>query len=122
MRYRALFTLRDINTTESCEAICQTLTKSNFANCSALLKHEVAFILAQMDKVFSVAVPYLLEACQNPEEAAIVKHEGLVAVGEMIDDGSQIEKLLNHEDPIVSESCAVALNNIKNRLAERAEE
>jgi len=75
-----------------------------------------------MDKVFSVAVPYLLEACQNPEEAAIVKHEGLVAVGEMIDDGSQIEKLLNHEDPIVSESCAVALNNIKNRLAERAEE
>ena len=41
-----------------------------------------------MDKVFSVAVPYLLEACQNPEEAPIVKHEGLVAVGEMIDDGS----------------------------------
>jgi len=48
-----------------------------------------------------------------------VKHEGLVAVGEMVDDRRIIESLLDHEDPIVSESCAVALNNIKNRLAEK---
>jgi len=43
-----------------------------------------------MERVFSVAVPYLLEACKNPEEAPIVKHEGLVAIGEMIDDASLI--------------------------------
>jgi HEAT repeat protein len=65
-----------------------------------------------------VAVPYLLAACQNKNEAAIVKHEGLVAVGEMIDDETIIAKLLEHEDLIVSESCAVAINNIRNRLAE----
>jgi hypothetical protein len=63
-------------------------------------------------------VPYLLAACQNINEAPIVKHEGLVAIGEMIDDEKIIEKLLEHEDPIVSESCAVAINNIRNRLAE----
>ena len=57
-----------------------------------------------------------MEACTNPMEAPIVKHEGLVAIGEMIDDPSIIEHLLLHEDPIVSESCAVAINNIKNRL------
>ena len=74
-----------------------------------------------MEKVFKVAVPYLLAACENPEEAGIVKHEGLVAIGEMIDDKSIIEHLLDHKDPIVSESCAVALNNIKNRLAEEDE-
>ena len=74
-----------------------------------------------MEDVFKVSVPYLLAACQNKDEAAIVKHEGLVAVGEMIDDEKIIEKLLEHEDPIVSESCAVAINNIKNRLAEQAE-
>jgi hypothetical protein len=39
----------------------------------------------------------------------------------MIDDEKIIEYLLKHEDPIVSESCAVAINNIRNRLAERAE-
>jgi len=120
-RYRALFTLRNLNTKESCEAICQTLTKENFKCCTPLLKHEVAFVLAQMEKVFEVAVPYLLEACKNPEEAPIVKHEGLVAIGEMIDDASLISDLLQHPDPIVSESCAVALNNMRNRHAEMEE-
>jgi hypothetical protein len=28
---------------------------------------------------------------------------------------------LEHPDPIVSESCAVAINNMRNRLAELAE-
>ena len=74
-----------------------------------------------MEEVYEVAVPYLMEACQNPEEASIVKHEGLVAVGEMIDDENKIAYLLEHEDPIVAESCAVAINNIRNRLAEQAE-
>lgn len=45
-RYRALFTLRELYSEDSCRAICQTLTKENFENCSALLKHEVAFVLA----------------------------------------------------------------------------
>lgn len=120
-RYRALFTLRNIYSKASCEAICQALTKDNFRSCSPLLKHEVAFVLAQMEKVFSVAVPYLLEACKNPEEQGIVKHEGLVAIGEMIDDPKLISDLLEHPDPIVSESCAVALNNMRNRAAEMEE-
>lgn len=74
-----------------------------------------------MEKVFHVAVPYLLDCCKNPDEAPIVKHEGIVAIGEMIDDSKIIEELLLHPDPIVSESCAVAINNMKNRLAELAE-
>ena len=73
-----------------------------------------------MESVYEHAVSYLLDACTNPKEAPIVKHEGLVAVGEMIDDSKIIEHLLLHEDPSVSESCAVAINNIKNRLAEEA--
>ena len=78
-------------------------------------------MLAQMEDVFHAAVPFLLEACTNKNEASIVKHEGLVAIGEMIDDEKIIDHLLEHEDPIVSESCAVAINNIRNRLAEQAE-
>jgi hypothetical protein len=74
-----------------------------------------------MESVYEHAVPYLLKACINPREAGIVKHEGLVGVGEMIDDPRIIEHLLLHEDPIVSESCAVAIHNMKNRLAEEAE-
>jgi hypothetical protein len=120
-RNRALFTLREINSKESCLAICESLTPAHFSTCSALLKHEVAFVLAQMEDHYETAYPFLLDACQNPNEASIVKHEGLVAVGEMIDDERIIAGLLEHADPIVSESCAVAINNIRNRLAEQAE-
>jgi len=45
-RYRALFTLREINNKESVLAICTTLLKENMDSCSALLKHEVAYVLA----------------------------------------------------------------------------
>ena len=116
-----MFTLRELYTEDSCRAICQTLLPENYDTCSALLKHEVAFVLAQMEKVFHVAVPFLMTACVDEREAAIVKHEGLVAVGEMIDDKTRIAHLLEHPDPIVAESCAVAMNNIDNRLAEEAE-
>ena len=45
-RYRALFTLRELNSKDSVIAICQSLTKENMDTCSALLKHEVAYVLA----------------------------------------------------------------------------
>ena len=44
-RYRAMFTLREINTEEAMIAICQTLTEQNMKSCGALLKHEVAYVL-----------------------------------------------------------------------------
>lgn len=67
------------------------MTKENFANCSALLKHESAFVLGQMEDVFKPAIPFLLDSIHDPEEAPIVKHEALVAIGEMIEDKALIE-------------------------------
>lgn len=85
-RYRALFTLREINTKESLISICQTLLKDNMPTCGSLLKHEVAYVLAQMEELNSESVPYLLDSVLNDDEAPIVRHEALIAVGEMIDD------------------------------------
>ena len=87
--------------------------------CGALLKHEVAYVLAQMEEINEPSVPYLLESVLNDQEAPIVRHEALIAVGEMIDDKSRLEHLLKHKEDIVSESCQVALRNIDNRIAER---
>ena len=67
------------------------MTKENSKKCSALLKHEVAFILAQMEEVFHVAIPYLIECVSNEEEAPIVRHEVLVSLGDMVDDKSLLE-------------------------------
>jgi len=114
-RYRALFTLREIYTEESVLAICQCLTKENSRNCSDLLKHEVAFVLAQMKEVRMPAVPYLLECVANPDEAPIVRHEVLICLGEMVDDKSLLEHFLQSPDLIVSQSCEAALNMIDKR-------
>jgi hypothetical protein len=45
-RYRAMFTLREINSKESVIAIAQSLEKDHMDQCGALLKHEVAYVIA----------------------------------------------------------------------------
>ena len=50
-RYRALFTLRELNNKDSLLSICKTLLKENMEQCGALLKHEVAYVLAQMEEI-----------------------------------------------------------------------
>ncbi len=122
-RYRALFTLRELNTEEAVVSMCKCLTKENSKNCSDLLKHEVAFILAQMEDVFTPAIPYLLDCVRNDDEAPIVRHEVLVCLGDMIDDKELITEFLKNPDQIVSESCEVALSYIDyNRLCREEEE
>ena len=118
-RYRALFTLRELNTKESLLAICKSLLPENMESCGALLKHEVAYVLAQMEGLNEHSVPFLIGSVLNDEEAPIVRHEALIAVGEMIDDKDKLSHLLKHKDDIVRESCEVAIRNIENRLAEK---
>ena len=71
-----------------------------------------------MEDLNEHSVSFLLDSVLNDQEAPIVRHEALIAVGEMIDDKSRLEHLLKHKDDIVSESCQVALRNIDNRIAE----
>ena len=66
-----------------------------------------------------ISVKFLLNSVLNDNEDHIVRHEALIAVGEMIDDVTQLQHLLNHNEEIVVESCQVAIRNIENRLAEQ---
>lgn len=116
-RYRALFTLREINTEEAVVAMCQCLTVENSRKCSALLKHEVAFVLAQMEDVFKPSLPFLLDCVSNDEEAPIVRHEILICIGMLIDDEAIISHFLKSPDLIVSQSCEVAINLMNYRKA-----
>jgi deoxyhypusine monooxygenase len=54
--------------------------------CGALLKHEVAYVIAQMEEVNEHSIPFLIDSVLNDEEAPIVRHEALIAVGEITDD------------------------------------
>jgi len=86
--------------------------------CSALLKHEVAYVLAQMEELSEHSASYLLISALNDEEHDIVRHEALISIGNMINDKDQIAHILKHPAPIVRESCEVAVRLIEQKQAE----
>nr|NVI76168.1 nero [Cucujiformia] len=67
-RYRAMFALRDIGSVEAITALGEALKCG-----SSLFKHEIAFVLGQMQNKSSV--PYLKQSLENTEENEMVRHE-----------------------------------------------
>lgn len=106
-RYRAMFALRNANTDESALALV-----SGFKDSSALVRHEIAYVLGQMQR--SITIPGLSEVLRNTEEHRMVRHEAAEALGAI--GGSEVEKILApfQEDPelVVKQSCDVALDTI----------
>lgn len=104
-RYRAMFSLREIGTDEACKALCQTLTKENFSNCTALLKHEIGFVLGQLGHTYAkICVPYLEQTVGDENEAPVVRHECVIALGDITDKTEVMQKYTNDKDDIVRES------------------
>nr|NVI76104.1 nero [Cucujiformia] len=67
-RYRAMFALRNIGSKEAVEALGEALRYG-----SALFKHEIAFVLGQMQNEHSVK--YLKESLEDTDENEMVSHE-----------------------------------------------
>jgi len=88
-----MFTLRELNTKEACLALTSCLLKENFKTCSPLLKHEAAFVLAQMNDVFKHAEKSMIDCINDPEEHPVVKHELLISLGEIVNDTKLLEHL-----------------------------
>eukprot|EP00241_Pyramimonas_parkeae_P006566 CAMPEP_0114230268 /NCGR_PEP_ID=MMETSP0058-20121206/3374_1 /TAXON_ID=36894 /ORGANISM="Pyramimonas parkeae, CCMP726" /LENGTH=340 /DNA_ID=CAMNT_0001341447 /DNA_START=41 /DNA_END=1063 /DNA_ORIENTATION=- len=104
-RYAALFALRNQGGKEAVDALTESLTSS-----SALLKHEVAYVLGQLQQ--GAAVETLAGVLENESENPMVRHEAAEALGS-IADARCIELLrrhLTHGERIVAESCLVALD------------
>lgn len=104
-RYRALFTLRNIGSPEAVKVICEGLFGSKTD--SALFKHEVAFVLGQMQRLDSVES--LTKKLADCEENEIVRHECAEALGS-IGKSEIIMNYINDKSRIVRESCQVALD------------
>lgn len=104
-RYKALFTLRNINTAESIAIICEGFFVS--PEDSALFKHEVAFVLGQIQSIDSVDA--LSKKLSDLQENDMVRHECAEALGS-IGQMDVIKNYLEDKSRIVSESCQVALD------------
>jgi len=104
-RMRAVFSLRNERSDEACLALCQ-----GFVSSSALLRHEIAYVLGQMQN--PVALPTLIERLEDDHEHVMVRHEAAEAMG-AIGDRAVLPVLKRFsQDPLpeVAESCIVALD------------
>ncbi|XP_065861000.1 deoxyhypusine hydroxylase-like [Euphorbia lathyris] len=107
-RYAALFALRNIGGDEAVSAIIESLGAH-----SALLKHEVAYVLGQLqNKAASATLSRIL---RDVNEHPMVRHEAAEALGSIADEQSiaLLEEFAKDTEPIVSQSCEVALSMLE---------
>ncbi|MGB0652926.1 MAG: HEAT repeat domain-containing protein [Thermoplasmatota archaeon] len=106
-RMRAVFALRN----EGGEAAVEALAAA-FADPSALLRHELAYVLGQMQDPH--AVPFLTEVLATEDEHVMVRHEAAEALGAigLPESKAVLERFLHDPNPEVAESCEVALDLI----------
>ena len=104
-RMRALFALRNIGGKDSVEALAAA-----YESKSALLKHEIAYVMGQMQDPH--AVPHLIERLEDGEEDVMVRHEAAEALGAIGDRAALdvLERFVDDDEVVIAESCEVALD------------
>ena len=104
-RMRALFALRNIGGTDSVEALAAAYDSK-----SALLKHEIAYVMGQMQDPH--AVPHLIERLEDGTEDVMVRHEAAEALGAIGDRTALdvLERFVDDDEVVIAESCEVALD------------
>lgn len=114
-RMRAVFSLRNIGGAEAIQALCTA-----FFDDSALLRHELAYVLGQMQD--DLALPTLEERLSDPSEHVMVRHEAAEAMGAIGNQSSRpiLERFLSDPNPEVSQSCEVALDLLELCISEHA--
>lgn len=107
-RYAALFALRNHGEEDAVSAIIASLGAS-----SALLRHEVAYVLGQLQN--KAAASALSEILRNVNEHPMVRHEAAEALGSIADGESValLNEFAKDPEPIVSQSCEVALSMLE---------
>lgn len=104
-RYRAMFSLRNLQNVDSINALGKGLKCK-----SALFRHEIAFVLGQIQNECSIGV--LKENLCDANENEMVRHECAEALGAIATDDciKILNEYLNDDKQVVKESCIVALD------------
>ncbi|GMH75370.1 hypothetical protein TrST_g11698 [Triparma strigata] len=108
-RYRAMFSVRNKGGEGAAVELGRALVEDRS---SALFRHEVAFVLGQLQRV--EGLDYLVMSLERVDEHEFVRHESAEAIGAIEDDWERCEEVLkrflNDEDKCVRQSCEVALD------------
>nr|XP_054764155.1 deoxyhypusine hydroxylase-like [Lytechinus pictus] len=105
-RYRAMFALRNLNTEESVLALAEGLKCED----SALFRHEIAYVLGQMQH--EASIPQLQEQLAKVSEDPMVRHECAEALGSIAAEKclETLQGYVKDEARVVRESCIIALD------------
>lgn len=105
-RYRAMFALRNQNTEESVLALAEGLKCTD----SALFRHEIAYVLGQMQH--KASIPQLTEQLALTSEDPMVRHECAEALGSIAEEPclETLQGYVGDEARVVRESCIIALD------------
>eukprot|EP00227_Mantoniella_beaufortii_P016395 CAMPEP_0197575488 /NCGR_PEP_ID=MMETSP1326-20131121/865_1 /TAXON_ID=1155430 /ORGANISM="Genus nov. species nov., Strain RCC2288" /LENGTH=342 /DNA_ID=CAMNT_0043138265 /DNA_START=50 /DNA_END=1078 /DNA_ORIENTATION=- len=115
-RYGAMFALRNRGPNSAVAAILgEVLTTS----ASALLKHEVCYVLGQIQEAGGGARDALRATLEDPAEHPMVRHEAAEAIGSIAapDTEELLRRYREDSDRIVAESCEVALDIMESEIS-----
>ena len=117
-RYRVLFSLRNRGGREAVLQLCRALSRPTAQkdDTTALLRHEVAYVLGQLQHPSSIDA--LASSLADTKEHFMVRHESAEALGAIMEvDGECwgkvreiLSRYLEDTNMVVRESCAVALD------------
>ena len=90
------------------QALCAAFADTT----SALFRHEVAYVLGQMQQ--PCTAPALIDVLLRLEEHPMVRHESAEALGAIGSDecAAALERFRADAAPVVAESCIVALDAV----------
>jgi deoxyhypusine monooxygenase len=131
-KYKCLFSLRTITDVEnkpSVKAVKALGEALRSEQTSALLRHEIAFVIGQMAfgmcaTLIPDCVSSLSSSVENSGEHSMVRHEAAIALGSIAGENTEIEEFLtrigdlaidesNQDEAIVIESCLVARESLR---------
>lgn len=124
-RYKALFSLRNLATDDACQIICKGLIRNQHNSTDsydgALFRHEVAYVLGQLQN--PVSFSSLARVLADTTEAEMVRHEAAEALGSLATDQciEVLQQYLADPEAVVRESCEVALDMIDYERSGRLE-
>jgi deoxyhypusine monooxygenase len=113
-RYGAMFALRNKSYASrgASDACADVLGRVLGESESALLKHEVCYVLGQLQSASPGARDALVRCLEDASEHPMVRHEAAEALGSIAHESTKdyLTKYANDPEPIIAESCEVALS------------
>ena len=109
IRYRIMYYLRNLEDEKSIKILCELLKFENRKFISPLMRHELCFILGQLNSKakFNFVKEILEFVIRDTTELGVVRHEGLLGYYAIYGYDQVIEDMKKDKCPIVYESAFV---------------